>query len=600
MTSPRYRASDALRIATWLGLATAWGETAARYARSVLLDWPLDDSYHLWWRTPLAEVLLFLFVAGLVLLIARLVPILQRRQPLVAILFFPAALTLLLFAERLHYAARLLLAAGLAIEAAALLGLRGDRFLAFVKRTLRPLALVTLAVGVAVPAWYRFTDWRAERALPPARAGAPNVLFLLWDTVRASELSVYGHRAPTTPELARFAERAVVFDRAMATAPYTLPSHASLFTGRWSHDLSANWHTALDAKTRTLAEALSAAGYRSGGFSANRFYVTRRYGLARGFTHFEEQGNWIQEVVLQSTLLRLIVHNERSRRVTGFADYLARVRAPDQRTRLLRWLEKSDRRPFFAFVNYMDAHAPFLPPAPYDTSFGWFRPSDDAAERRRLRLLAHLAPPDLPHHEALRQERAYEAAIANLDAETGRLLRDLEARGYLANTIVVIAADHGEEFGEHGVFAHGNSLYLQSLHVPLLVRYPGGPAGPVRVKSTVSMRDVPATILDLAGLQPQLSGRSLRPLWSPGEHPPEDADDLALDEVRFDRRLRPGMPVSKGDMVTAISDSLQLIRQGDLSELLFDLAANPEGGRAAPHSAPGAPRLRAALPPPRR
>src|SRR5262249_43485980 len=133
-----------------------------------------------------------------------------------------------------------------------------------------------------------WSEHRRTAALPPPAPAARNVLLLVWDTVRAQNLSLHGYSRRTTPNLQRLAARGVQFRHAFATAPWTLPSHASLFTGRWPHELSANWKTPLDEQVPTLAGRLSSRGYDTAGFVANLDFCSRETGLGRGFVHYED------------------------------------------------------------------------------------------------------------------------------------------------------------------------------------------------------------------------------------------------------------------------------------------------------------------------
>ena len=145
------------------------------------------------------------------------------------------------------------------------------------------LAIMLLTFGGR--AW---SEYRASAALPPAPADARNVLLIVWDTVRAGNLSLHGYGRRTSPNLERLAGRGVRFDQAFATAPWTLPSHSSLFTGRWPHELTADWRSPLDETYPTLAEYLAAHGYDTAGFVANLDYCSRETGLSRGFAHYED------------------------------------------------------------------------------------------------------------------------------------------------------------------------------------------------------------------------------------------------------------------------------------------------------------------------
>ncbi len=161
-------------------------------------------------------------------------------------------------------------------------------FLRLVRRTVPLLAGALLTIMLVTIGGRAWSEHRAAAALPPAPAGARNVLLIVWDTVRAGNLSLYGYERPTTPNLERLAGRGVRFDLAFSTSSWTLPAHASLFTGRWPHELGVDWKSPLRDDVPTLAEYLAAHGYDTAGFAANLDYCTRETGLARGFAHYED------------------------------------------------------------------------------------------------------------------------------------------------------------------------------------------------------------------------------------------------------------------------------------------------------------------------
>jgi arylsulfatase A-like enzyme len=459
------------------------------------------------------------------------------------------------------------------------------------------LAVVTLMIAMPMAVWPMVQEQRSERRLAAAAPGAPNVLILLWDTVRSASLDLYGHPRPTSPNLTELARGGVTFDRVVAPSSYTLPSHASLFTGRWPHELSATWRVPLDGAEPTLGEVLAGAGYRTGAFSANRIFVTREWGLGRGFAHFEEHRLGLAQVARSSALLRLVVTSAPVRRLFDFHDHLARVSAADNNRALVRWLERDRQRPYFAFVNYFEAHAPFLPPDTLATRFGWYTADATPQERRKARTLAQLEPEELGPVAGPAMERAYEASIAGLDGAVGALMRDLRARGLLNNTIVVLTADHGEEFAEHGLYNHGNSLYFRSLHVPLVMLFPGVIPASRRVGEVVSLRDVAATIVDLAGVPGRLPGESLRATWDSSS---ARAAGPVLSELRHDPRLPTWARAATGDMMSIVDSSIQVIRYGDGSVEAFDLSTDLSGVTTADTSSATVRRLLSLLPPPKR
>ena len=571
-------------------LASGLGQNAARYGARVFGGQRLDHGVHSWWLTPLGDALLVAPLMAVLLLLATRWLWFRRSDVVWVIALTPLLMSALAVGTRLHLFAITLLGIGLASRvgpfAARVIGDRG------ISRLAAGLGAATLLVAVPFAAWPAIQERRSESGLPPARDGAPNVLVLLWDTVRAASLDLYGNPKPTSPSLTEFARGGVVFDWAISTASYTLPSHASLFTGKWAHELPTNWSVPLDDTTPTLAEVLARAGYRTGGFSANRIYVTREWGLGRGFAHFDEHRIGLQEAIRSSTLVRRLFISEFVRRLTGFNSALATVTATRNHDALLPWLERGQHtgKPYFAFVNFMDAHNPYLPPDSLATRFGWFAADASREERWNARKLArHEGPPPDAGQSLL---PAYEAAIADLDSHVGRLLSELRQRRLLENTMVIVLSDHGEEFGEHDQFGHGNSLYIQSLRVPLVVTFPGRVPEGKRVNRVVSTRDVAATILDLVGLEGVLPGVSLRSAWESDTV----TGAVALSEIRQDARLPERSRAREADVHSAVTSGLQVIRTGDSIEA-FDLARDPSGRLAA--SGPSVDTALRALPSPR-
>lgn len=561
----RVRADDLLVLA--LGLAAAAGlvHLATVFVRHEWLGRITFSGRDLAWMAQLGYPLILVSVALPLMVVVGLV-----RRPLVGraavfALAVAGAYGMLLHATMLHPLALMVLAAGVGVRVQAWLGAHP----ASARPRLRRVSAVAVALGVLVGggsfAVGSIGEWRALRALPEAPEGAPNVLIVLLDTVRAASMSLYGHDRPTTPNLDAFAQGATTFDRAMAPAPWTLPTHASLFTGRWPDELSSRWQVPLDDADQTLAEYLRARGYATGGFVANIWYAAKESGLARGFIHYRARQRTLEQMVWSTTLAQIpvvrqvlesrrppqdILRPDRWRWLPQNQAY-DRKWAPEVVDNFLEWQAGVGDRPFLAFLNIFDAHDPYWPPE------GW-----------RTRFAAEPTERD-----------AYEGAIAFADAALGRLFREMDARGILDNTVVVVTSDHGEQFGEHGLTSHGNSLYLPVLHVPLLIRDPEAFGAGTRVEEPVSLRDVPATILDLADIPgPGLPGHSLAPLV--GELPGEaaapwpalawvEASPGGLDEG-------PDEPTDRGEMHSAFIDRWHYILNGDGVEELYDVVADPD------------------------
>jgi arylsulfatase A-like enzyme len=574
-------------MAAWFGLAGGLAEAALYALQRWGLHRYLRYNPDLLWMAPLSATALLLLPASVFFLIHRRRPVLQWRIPF-AVYAFLALYGMTLFLSQVHDLARAALAAGAAVQLARLAGAHRSRVETVMRRTIPVfgcIVVVILAVRHGVPA---VTEYRDRRKIAPAEAQHPNVLFLILDTVRALELSLYGYERPTSPALTRLAQHGVVFDHAISAAPWTLPAHAALFTGRDARELSADWRAPLDGRYPTLAEAFRANGYLTAGFAGNLVYTARSSGLSRGFLHYQDFPVTLPAILVNGAVIRHVVSTEWVMRLFGIHDLLERWKGPDEIHTVARYLGGLGERRWFAFVNLYDAHNPYLPPSPYDTLFG--PPQPWSARNPWLRQTAPVTPA-----EAQVERNYYDGALAWVDNQIGTLVADLEARGLMRNTILVVVADHGEEFGEHGLLDHGNSIYLPALHVPLLIVGPQGiPAGR-RVDGTVTTRNTAATILDLAGLPPSVGGTSLRATWmTPGP------GAVAVSEVRKAPGLPDWFPVSRGGLSSAVTDDRQVIHGSHTPEEIFDLRADRLGATAARDSGDALAHLRSIVPAPPR
>ena len=563
-----------LLLALGLGVATGLGEVVLFWAQTYILHLFVFVGRDIVWMAPLAEGLLFLAIGAVIVLLGRI----WRRitwVTAIGVLGFLAFLALVLMYTPIHKGAALLMALGLAVQ----LTRMAKKHPAGVFRLVRIGTPVVIGLALLLGAGTRgFRAWQERKAIAetgePA-TGAPNVLLIILDTVRALSLSAYGYERPTSPELEKFARSAVRFDYALSNAPWTLPSHASFFTGRLPHELSAGWLTPLDDRYQTLAETLSSQGYLTSGFVGNTLYGDTEKGLSRGFQHWEDYAVTPGEILRSSVLIRDLTGRRRAREPFNSFELLGRKRAEDVNSEFLSWLDDvQDGRPFFTFLNYFDAHAPYLPREEFGRRFatpGLVHPYGEWA-RIRGRPKGDTLMADWVRDN---QDR-YDAAIAGLDAELGRLFAELERRGLLENTIVIISSDHGEQFGEHSVMGHGNSLYLPVLHVPLLIRYPGKVPEGATVQRPVSLRDIPATVADLAGLGSEISfpGRSLARFWRADTSYVASPDTLLM-TVEYNPRLPKGSPIDKGSMRAVVLDTLHYILNGDKREELYRINGDP-------------------------
>ena len=552
-------------LAVWGGLSVGVVEGV----HEVLRHWVLREphwayGFEVLWMAPLASVVVFGSVGGISALLATRWPRVGSVGTCVFIFSLLTGVMLLrVIIPGLHAIAVILLAAGTATQLARWTSKRGDALLALARRSTPWVAGALVALGLGLHALGWATERTETSRLPAADPEAPNVLLLILDTVRAQNLSLYGYARSTSPQLERIAQTSTVFDRAFSSSPWTLPSHASLFTGRWPNELSADWQRPLDDTFPTIAEVLRHEGYATAGFVANLYYCSAQFGLTRGFTRYEDHPLSVGMIVQRSWLARTIYRS--LSRVLGNHQLLARKDAARLTDDFLAWLPKRGNRPFFAYLNYYDAHEPYLPPSQFRWRFGAANPKYWLRE-----------PAYRYSDEEIQDLRdAYDSAIAYLDNQLGRLFRELDERDLLDSTLVIITSDHGEEFAEHEVVDHGNSLYAPALHVPLLIRFPGNARRRQRVDHPVSLRQLPATIgeilsLDAAAVFPG------PPLVGPTK---SDHTVLGL-PVASEVTKKPWsipswFPLYHGAMQSLIRDSMHYIRNGANQEELYNIYHDP-------------------------
>jgi arylsulfatase A-like enzyme len=331
---------------------------------------------------------------------------------------------------------------------------------------------------------------RPAASSPPPRSGNGwNVVLITIDTLRPDHLGAYGYGRPTSPNIDGLARRGTVFEQAYTYWPKTRGSMVVMFTGRTpAQNGYSKSHPALLGFNPTIAGVLKQAGYATAAAVDNP-NVAAQHGYAQGFDAYRE--TWEEGALASET--------DRARAITDSAlRFLAGARA-DQ--------------PFFLWLHYVNPHAPYTPPAPFDKAF-----LDEASR----------GGPELPvvpgFHGGIPQQWAvagqqrlgyyvaqYDGEIAAVDQEVGRVLDALTAAGLLSRTLVVLSSDHGESLGEHDYFFdHGENLFDPGLRVPLIVSAPGA-AGGVRSTALASTLDVFPTILDAVKVSypPDLAGRSL-------------------------------------------------------------------------------------------
>lgn len=311
--------------------------------------------------------------------------------------------------------------------------------------------------------------------LPEARG---SVVLITLDTTRRDVLSVYGGAGEASPRISVFSEQATVYENAWSASPWTLPSHASIFTGLYpTRHGAAVSKTRLDSRNETLAVQARRAGFRTAGFSAGSLSASR-WGLARGFELYRDPD--------------------------GFET------KGDQQTRYVEdFLDSIDQEAFFLFVNYFDPHATFRAPDSFEARFdvatlrarltdvpGW----DRISQGDNVGWRAAVGGEILPTPAAIDYlKAAYQAEVAFMDHQIGSIMSSLKERGIFDAATIILVADHGEFLGEGGFFSHGCRLDPELTEVPLIIKWPGQ-TSPDRDDRLLSQVDLYGTVLAALGL----------------------------------------------------------------------------------------------------
>ena len=405
----------------------------------------------------------------------------------------------------------------------------------------------------------------------------PDVILITMDTVRADHLSLYGYGRDTTPHLRALAGQSTVYTNAISPGDMTLSSHASIFTG-----LYPSWHGAhfdrdydlgrpLDTQYPTLAGMLSRQGFDTAAFVANYLYLAPGFGLDRGFAVHDSSAPAVLLGKVYGFLLRERVRNflVRYEQPWQFDQVFRRAGEINQEALAYLQQERSQGRKFFCFLNYMDAHEPYLPPSGYATRYPGYDPHIDTGQYDQLErdVLTRRRP--ISAREQAHLISQYDGGIAYMDAALGQLVEQLKQRGLFDNTLLIITSDHGEAFGEKALIGHALSVYQDMVHVPLLIKYPGQKQG-TRNDDFVSLTDLLPTTLDLLGYPPpkNIQGRDLL-------RPPE-ARDQVISETFVHPLISTWSARFLRSQQALFNGPLKFIRSSTGERELYDLSRDPD------------------------
>ena len=593
-----------LLVAVWFGVWTGLLEALglllfqrvnwARWGAMIHVSWPIL------WVSILVDVGLFLLLAFLVAGVARLTSRVQALKSLVFLLAFLACCDWLTVTGRLRVASCVLLALGVAAVFARWMQSHELKLMAYWKRTAPWMAAAGILIFALVQGGARYAERAALAKLPVAPADSPNVLVIIVDTLRADHLSAYGYSRPTSPNIDRLAAEGALFQNAVSAASWSLPSHVSMLTGRYQfeHGVGDVDGTPIrDSKIPplggypSLGEALESLGYRTGAFSANRSYFTANLGFERGFQHFEDYFHSTSDSLVRTTfggqLAGLYLKATRNSTVArilrswgwdslldanfegagGLSGAHVRKRAGTVNQEVLDWIDRGgEGHPFFAVLNYFDAHNPYGGPPNYPK-------------------------PAWPQSTSIDQ---YDDGVKYIDDSVGALMTGLVKRGLTGKTMVIVTSDHGESLGQHGLAYHGHSLYHELIHVPLVLWYPGHVPPGTRVSSPVANSAIPATVMDILGeREHKFPGRPLNGYWGSAGPPADSAGELSeLAEEHFlepedegaDKRIPLG---TTGAMKSILGDRWHLILHKKFGNQLYDWVNDPTESKNLIHTRQG-------------
>ncbi len=403
--------------------------------------------------------------------------------------------------QMIHPLGALAMSLGLAVVLCRQLKGREERMTVRLRRWVWCVPAIVLLVWLGVRAQDRIMESARSGALPGVDPKAPNVLILVMDTVRSDRFLPH-HAQTLTPNFDRLAAGGVRFDNAWSTSSWSLPSQVSILTGLYPHEHEGDWPTVKMLQSNaTLPELFLQRGYVTGAFSGNAAWITPEY-MGRGFLRFRV---YILEDLFRRTTLgrkfdKLLEH-------VGYHSAGRGKKAARVNSEFVQFLQDYPDRPFFAYLCYMDVNQ----------------------EMHESRMNQHKPMPQVM--------KDYDAALTRLDARIGELLAELQKRGRLENTFIMITSDHGESFGQkhaedHDPSGHGSSLYREQIAVPLAVYYPGRIPADLTSMRTVSIREIPATVMDLLGWENSpFSGEPLSRAWQPPDSTGA-ADPAVYAEIR--------------------------------------------------------------------
>jgi len=430
------------------------------------------------------------------------------------------------------------------------------------------LGLLSIAGGFAIRNPSRFIS----SADSVKANGKPDIILISMDTVRADHTSVYGYDRDTTPNLRRFAAESTLYRNAISAANWTAPSHASIFTGMYTlrhgvrFDLPNKRLGKLPDAVPTLTEMLARQGYRTAGVVANYAFLADSLGFSRGFNVYRLAVPW---TVFEQSVYPSVLRGIRHRLLPAAKKEMIYVSGEKMTGAALELVDRlAGHRPFFLFLNYMDAHWPRTPPEPFRSRFS--APSENGSMRKYLELVVSVDRGERVLTESERRDliAAYDGGIAFLDHQLGILFEALRRVGVFDHSLIIVTSDHGEAFGEKSLMDHGLSVYQDQVHVPLLIKFPGQREA-AEVSALASGVDLYPTLMEAVGAP---VGRYLAGL--PLQRMPGRTNRAVFAESYPEWEMWELLPRLSQTKRAMFRDSWKLIESSAASQALYDLSTD--------------------------
>lgn len=420
--------------------------------------------------------------------------------------------------------------------------------------------------------------------------GRPNILFITFDALTARDMSLYGFNKETTPFMSRWAQSATVFTRLEGAANYTAPTTATLMTGKrvWTHRrFQSNAGAPVHSATESLPFVLINNGYFNMAFVANSIASVQELGMSESFSVAPGSYEFISPARLFGYIHKYLYKGFGAKIKLNdwilYEDFILDMVTPDPYIkepyrsefpiekvfdRFQEEMKGTVQEPYFAWNHVFPPHFPYLPP---DEEAGLFDPSTRyTSYGDQFKLVRPRYFPKEHQHDADILRSRYDEFIRYCDGQFKSLIEEMESRGELKNTVIIVSSDHGESFS-HGYFTHGGPyLFEQMTHLPLIIKVPGQTEGNV-IDTLVGQADIPATILDLAGIPVPswMEGRSLVPLFRKGKIEPRPVFSMNLNKNPSRERI------TKGSIAVWEGDYKLIHYLGKKQSLLFNLKEDP-------------------------